>query len=88
MMKYSSLHWYPFLFRKLIQAMFLPAVMEKAEKMPKRHGIIPRSTDLYDGSFNDQEVLQYESLVTLVWGPKCNGKSSGDSSSSSSRNRT
>jgi len=35
--------------------MFLPSVMGKPEKGPTRHTIIPRSTDLYDGSFNDQE---------------------------------
>lgn len=29
--------------------------MGKPEKGPTRHTIIPRSTDLYDGSFNDQE---------------------------------
>jgi len=29
--------------------------MGKGEKMPTRHTIISRSTDLYDGSFNDQE---------------------------------
>jgi actin-related protein 8 len=40
-------------------ALFLPSVMEKSEKMPTRHTVIPRSTDLYDGTFNDQEVCQY-----------------------------
>jgi actin-related protein 8 len=35
--------------------MFLPQTMGKGEKMPTRHTIISRSTDLYDGSFNDQE---------------------------------
>jgi|SRR5579862_1102067 len=35
--------------------MFLPAVMGKPEKGPTRHTILPRSTDLYDGSYNDQE---------------------------------
>jgi len=35
--------------------------MGKAERMPPRHTIIPRSTDLYDGSFNDQEVVSYKS---------------------------
>jgi len=29
--------------------------MGKLEKGPTRHTIIPRSTDLYDGSYNDQE---------------------------------
>ena len=29
--------------------------MSKPDKMPTRHTIISRSTDLYDGSFNDQE---------------------------------
>jgi hypothetical protein len=62
MMKYSSPQWYSSLFRKLSQAMFLPAIMGKQEKMPTRHGVIPRSTDLYDGSFNDQEVIQYNHL--------------------------
>jgi actin-related protein 8 len=44
--------------------MFLPSVMLKSEKMPPRHGIIPRSTDLYDGSFNDQEVFLWPFHLT------------------------
>ena len=37
--------------------MFLPSVMGKPEKMPTRHTVLRRSTDLYDGSFNDQEAF-------------------------------
>jgi len=44
--------------------MFLPSVMEKSEKMPTRHSVIPRSTDLYDGMFNDQEVYFTSILLT------------------------
>jgi len=39
------------------EAMFLPSVMGLPEKLAPRHTIMVRSTDLYDGSFNDQEVL-------------------------------
>jgi len=39
------------------KAMFLPSVMGLPEKLAPRHTVMARSTDLYDGSFNDQEVL-------------------------------
>src|SRR5208282_4416986 len=67
--------------------MFLPSLMGKPEKMPTRHLVIPRSTDLYDGSFNDQEVQHKHYGLTLVWSTKCNGKSMDNSSNPTCRLR-
>jgi actin-related protein 8 len=53
--------------------MFLPSVMGKAEKGPTRHTIIPRSTDLYDGSYNDQESGAQNAMANHLPIPVLNG---------------
>jgi hypothetical protein len=68
--------------------MFLPSVMGKPEKMPTRHGVIPRSTDLYDGSFNDQEVEYIYRGLIIVWSTKCTGESMDNTGNPTCRLRT
>jgi hypothetical protein len=50
--------------------------MTLPEKFGPRHAVMARSQDLYDSSFNDQEVPPSLQPISrnLVWRPKSNGK--------------